>query len=214
MTCPRCETEVPSEALYCPYCTLPKPKSGFAPAAEANPEDTRRTEKLEPSVGLRSSHRDKSSNIAPKRSSSPPIKPQRDPKPRRLVPVVSITALVALVSVGIYIFVLPLVNSQQAEPKVVLSALDKLRRMPSSEEGLTIDARLKRELETARRVKNLVSYQGWTAQPIKGTKTKVLLVFSYQEVGDVNKRAEWIADLVNNTFEPQTELASFVSAKV
>jgi hypothetical protein len=214
LTCPRCETEVPSEALYCPYCSLPKPKSGFA-AVEANPADTRRTEKLNPPVGLRSNNKDRSSNIEPKRSSSRPItiKPQRTPKARRLVPVVSITALVALVSAGIYIFVLPLVNSQQAEPKVVLSALDKLKGMPSSVDGLTIDARLKRELETARRVKNLVSYQGWTAQPIKGTKTKVLLVFSYQEVGDVNKRAEWIADLVDNTFVPQTELASFVSAK-
>ncbi len=83
--------------------------------------------------------------------------------------------------------------------------------MPSSEEGLTIDARLKRELETARRVKNLVSYQGWTTQPIKGSTTNVLLVYSYQEVGDVTKRAEWIADLTNNNFKPQTELAQAVS---
>jgi len=116
-------------------------------------------------------------------------------------------------SVGVYIFVVPLVYSEQAEPKAILSALDTLRRMPSSEPGLTIDARLTRELDTARRVKNLVSYQGWTARPIKGTTTKVLLVYSYQEVGDVNKRAEWIADLITNTFVPQTDMAIAIHGK-
>jgi hypothetical protein len=113
-------------------------------------------------------------------------------------------------SAGIYIFVVPLVYSEHAEPKVVMSALDKLRKLPSSEPGLTIDARLTRELETARRVKNLVSYQGWTVRPIKGTSTRVLIAFCYQEVGDINNRAEWIADLTNDTFTPQTDLAAAV----
>ena len=208
LTCPRCETDVPIEALYCPYCSLPKPKSGFAVPEEAYLEETNRTEQPKPPVGLRSSNQER------KRSSSRPTKTSRPTTARRLrLPVVSVAALVALLSVGIYIFVVPLVYSEQAEPKAIMSALDTLRRMPSSEPGLTIDARLTRELQTARRVKNLVSYQGWTARPIKGTTTKVLLVYSYQEVGDVDKRAEWIADLTNNTFVPQTELASSVSGK-
>jgi len=139
-----------------------------------------------------------------RRSSTKPPKP-----PRRLrLPVISVAALVALFSVGIYIFVVPLVYSEHAEPKAVLSALDSLRRTPSNENGLTIDARLTRLLETSRRVKNLVGYQGWTVEPIKGSKTRVLMVFSYQETGGVNYRAEWLADLVNNTFIPQTELAT------
>lgn len=208
LTCPRCETDVPSEALYCPYCSLPKPRSGYAVDEEANPEETKCTEQPKPPVGLRSSNKEST------RSSSRPIKTSRTTTPRRLrLPVVSVAALVALLSAGIYIFVVPLVYSNEAEPKVVLSALNALRRMPSNEAGLTIDARLTRELETARRVKNLVSYQGWTVRPIKGTATKVLLVFSYQEVGDVNKRAEWIADLTTNTFIPQTDMAAAIHGK-
>ncbi|MEK6289642.1 MAG: hypothetical protein AABO57_28335 [Acidobacteriota bacterium] len=85
--------------------------------------------------------------------------------------------------------------------------------MPSSEPGVTIDARLSRELEASRRVGNLVGYQGWTVRPIKGTKTRVLIVFAYQEVGGTHQRAEWLADLSNNTFTPQTDLAAAVHSK-
>jgi hypothetical protein len=119
----------------------------------------------------------------------------------------------AVFSVCIYIFVVPLVYSEQAEPKTVLSALDKLRKSPSNEPELTIDGVLSRQLETSRRVKNLVSYQGWTVRPIKGSRTKVVLVFSYEETGGVHHSAEWIADLANNTFTPQTDLATALSIK-
>jgi hypothetical protein len=85
--------------------------------------------------------------------------------------------------------------------------------MPSNDPGLTIDARLTREVETSRRVGNLLAYQGWAVRRVTGTKTKVLLVFSFREVGDTEKRAEWLADLVNNTFTAQTELAVLVSKK-
>lgn len=122
-------------------------------------------------------------------------------------------ALVAVLSVGIYIFVVPLVHSQGVEPKTALSALDKLQHMASNEPDLTIDARLAREIETSRRVGNLVGYQGWTVHPIKGTKTRALLVFSYREVGNTERRAEWLADLSNNTFTPQTPLAASIHGK-
>jgi hypothetical protein len=211
LTCPRCETDVPIEAHFCPYCSLPKPKSGFAVAVEADLQKEtkpKRVEKPRPPVELKNSSREQ------KRSPSSPVKTSRPDTPRRLrLPVLSVAALVALLSVGAYIFVVPLVYSEKAEPKAIMSALDTLRRMPSNEPGLTIDARLTRELETARRVKNLVSYQGWTARPIKGTTTKVLLAYSYQEVGDVIKRAEWIADLTANTFTPQTDMAAAVSSR-
>jgi hypothetical protein len=106
-----------------------------------------------------------------------------------------------------------MVYSETAEPKVVLSALEKLRHQPSNEPEVTVDARLSRELETSRRVKNLVSYKGWTVRPVKGTKNKVVLVFSFEEVGGVLQSAEWLADLNSSTFTPQTDLAQSVSAK-
>jgi hypothetical protein len=230
LTCPRCETEVPSEGLYCPYCSLPKPRSGFAGATEASPEEDKPTEQQKPPVGFKSSNKERKgspsrpvSSSRPASSSRPvlssrpvsssrPVKTPRTTTARKLrLPIGA--ALVAILSVGIYIFVVPLLYSEHAEPKVVLSALETLRRLPSNEAGLTIDARLTRELETAKRVKNLVSYKGWTVQPIKGTRTKVLMIYSYQEVGDVTKRAEWLADLTTNTFIPQTDMAAAIHGK-
>jgi len=122
-----------------------------------------------------------------------------------------IGALVTLLGIGVYMFIVPLVYSDVAEPKVVLAALEDLRRTPSNEEGLTIDARMKRELEKSKRSGNLVGYQGWTMKPVKGNKNKVLLVYSFDEKGDVQFRAEWLADLTQHTFAPQNELAVSVS---
>lgn len=211
LTCPRCGTEVPSAALYCPYCTLPKPKRGFA-SAQDKVEETPAPKPPKPAVAVSGTKKEgtrPAGRSTAKRSTSRPGRP-----PRRLrVSVVGVAALAALFCVCTYIFVVPMVYSEQAEPKTVLAALDKLRKTPSNEPGVTIEARLSRELETARRVKNLVAYQGWIVRPIKGTKTKVVLAFSYQEVGDIHQNAEWIADLAHGTFTPQTDLAAAVSSR-
>src|SRR5262245_33550101 len=219
LSCPRCGTDVPSEALYCPYCSLPKPKHGFIAAEAETPAQAMATvttselhqpvmHKPRRSVQRTSAKTERPAKSA-KRSPSRPAKPPRNFR----VSVLSIAALVALLCVGLYIFIVPLVYSETAEPGVVLSALDKLRHLPSNEPEVNVDARLSRELETSRRVKNLVSYQGWTVRPVKGTKNKVVLVFSFEEVGGVRQSAEWIADLNSYTFTPQTELAETVSAK-
>ena len=218
LTCPRCETDVPSEAQYCPYCSLPKPKRGFAEAAEEKAEETNFKQHSKPpvavsfkkaKVAVAFNKAKKESKKPAKRSASRPGKP-----PRKLrLSVLGVASLVALFSAGVYIFIVPLVLSDQAEPKTVLTALDHLKKLPSSEPGVTIDARLARELETSRRVGNLAAYKGWTVRPIKGTKASVVFAFSYVEVGDVHQTAEWIADLTHNTFAPQTELAATVNGK-
>ncbi len=200
LTCPRCDTDVPAEAFYCPYCNLPKPKGGFAGAAEAKP--TKTPPQATPAA-CRNERRVSNQSL------NRPLKTRRKIK----LGVLSFAALVTVLSVGIYIFVVPLVLSQEAEPKAALSALETLRHMPSNQPGVTIDARMSGELETSRRVGNLVAYRGWTVRPIKGTKTKVLISFSYQEVGDTDRRAEWIADLTTGSFAPQTPLAVSVSTR-
>ena len=195
MVCPRCATDVTAEALYCPYCNLPKPKAGFklsAPSPREKPaaqEVSRKSRKsLDHSLG----------------------QPRNTKRRARLV-VSGVAALMAVLTVGVYIFVVPLVHSQGVEPKIALTALDRLQHLPSNDPDFTIDARLSREVEKSRRVGYLVGYQGWTVHPIKGTKTRVLLVFSYREVGNTEQRAEWLADLNANTFTPQTALAVSVS---
>jgi len=209
LTCPRCGTDVPNEAQYCPYCSLPKPRRGFANAVEDKPEETNFEEHSKPPVAVAFKKAKKESKKPAKRSASRPGKP-----PRKLrLSVLGVASLVALFSAGVYIFIVPLVYSGQAEPKTVLAALDNLKRSPSSEPGVTVDARLLRELETSRRVGNLTAYKGWTVRPIKGTTARVVFAFSYVEVGDVNKSAEWMADLTHNIFTPQTELAVAVHGK-
>lgn len=195
MVCPRCATDVTAEALYCPYCNLPKPKTGFMLSAP-------------------SPHRKPAAQVASRKSQKPndrSLSQPRTTKRKLRLAVLSVAALVAVSSVGVYTFVVPLMNSQGVEPKTALSALDRLQHMPSNEPDLTIDARLSREIEKSRRVGNLVGYQGWTVHAIKGTKTRVLIVFSYRETGNTEQRAEWLADLSANTFAPQTALAVSVS---
>jgi len=209
LTCPRCETDVPNEAQYCPYCSLPKPRRGFAEAAEDNPEATKFEGHSRPPVAVAFKKAKKESKKPAKRSASRPAKPAR----KLRLSVLGVASLVALFSAGVYIFIVPLVYSGQAEPKAVLAALDNLKKSPSSEPGVTIDARLLRDLETSRRVGNLAAYKGWTVRPIKGTSARVVFAFSYVEVGDVNKSAEWMADLTHNIFTPQTELAVAVHPK-
>lgn len=204
LMCPRCGTDVPSEALYCPYCSLPKPKRGFSSASE-EAEAT-------PSEQPKRATATKAKESSPKSIKRGARNSNKQPRKLR-VSILSVAVLVAVLGVGGYIFVVPMVYSEEAEPKTILAALDKLRKMPSDEPTLTIDARLSRQLETARRVGNLASYQGWIVRPIKGTKTKVVLAFSYTEVGNISHSAEWIADLNTSTFTPQNELAILVSSK-
>ena len=232
LMCPRCGTDVPNEAQYCPYCSLPKPRRGFTDA-EAEPDETDFDEHSKPPVAVAFKRANKESNkhpekgdghdfigVAFKRAKNESNKPAKrsasrpDKPPRKLrLSVLGVASLVALFSAGVYIFIVPLVLSDQADPKTVSTALDNLKRLPSSEPGVTIDARLVRERETSRRVGNLAAYKGWTTRPIKGTSARVVFAFSYDEVGDVHQSAEWIADLTHNIFTPQTELALAVHGK-
>ena len=200
LNCPRCDTDVSAEALYCPYCNLPKPRGGFAFATEAKPTETA---PQQPSAAYKKERR------ASNQSFDQPPTTRRQIK----VGVLGLAALMAVLSVGIYVFVVPLVLSQEAEPKAALSALEKLRHLPSKEPGETIGDRMTHELEASRKLGNLAAYKGWTVHPIKGTKTKVVISFSFREVDGAEQRAEWIADLPAGSFTPQTPLAVSVSSK-
>jgi hypothetical protein len=206
LTCPRCGTDVSVEALYCPYCNLPKPRGGFAFAAEEKPIATA---PQQPAAAYKPAAASKKERRASNRSFDRPPKTRRQIK----LGVLGLAALMAVLSVGIYVFVVPLVLSQEAEPKAALSALEKLRHLPSNQPGVTIGDRMSHELETSRKLGNLAAYKGWTVRPIKGTKTKVLISFSYREVDGAEQKAEWIADLATGSFAPQTPLAVSVSSR-
>jgi hypothetical protein len=201
LTCPRCSTNVSEDALYCSYCNLPKPKSGFS-AIRAEDQHQQQVQKHQPA--------------RPSKSTAPA---KNDDRPRRRqsqvhdlsVAKLAGVAVIALLAIGGYVYFSPLARSYEPEPKTVLAALDTLKRMPSNEEGLSIDARLNRDLETSKRMRKLVAYQGWTVKRVDGTKSRVILIFSYDEVDRSHHQAEWLADLDHNQFTPQSELAVSIS---
>jgi hypothetical protein len=118
-----------------------------------------------------------------------------------------------LCGLGFYLFHFYSNRQHEVDPKAALPMLNRLRHSPSTQQGLNVDDLLTQELEKSRRVGNLLSYQGWTIRPINGSKTKLLISFSFEESGNTQQRAEWIADLANNTFTPQTDLAVAVYRK-
>ena len=124
--------------------------------------------------------------------------------------VVAIPVIASLIGAAIYLYVLPAFQTEQLEPQKAMTAMTRLRNLPSNEAGLTVDERMMWEIERSRREGNLRSYQGWTVQPVKGDRMKVLIVFSFSRKNNSQQRAEWLADLAQNTYTPQTELAALV----
>jgi hypothetical protein len=189
MKCPRCHVEVPSEAQRCPDCKLPKPKSLIAQSGKS---------KAKPQT-------------ASKGKSAGAGKP--DAKTERQLPRwVSITAaavsVVLIAAIGVYTYWYFTNMTSDLDPHLAQPVMQKLREMPSKQANLTIDQYLNQELEKSRRVGNLLSVQGWTMRPVQGTRSKMLISFSFQERDNTEQRAEWLADLSHDTFTPQTDLAS------
>lgn len=226
MDCPRCGTDFPEEALYCPYCSLPKPKPkvveeevAAAPPGEDSPLEQPATPPPDPQpvVGsgsvYASATRKRSRRPMPtKASRKNKRKKEREPwGPGRKRFLLGLGAgLLAVVGAGFHSLVMPILNSQGPDPKAALLMLDTLRKMPSKEPDLTVDARMKKEVDAARKLGNLHRYTGWHLKPIPGNKSKVLVIFSYEETDKTMHEAEWLADLGDHSFTPQTELAKLV----
>jgi hypothetical protein len=188
MKCPRCHGEVPTEALRCPACKLAKPKSLIVQSGNKNTQ----------------------AKTAAKRA--PMSTRKRGQKAERHLPrwasiAAGVVSFVLLAAIGVYAYWYFTNAPSELDPHLAQPAMQKLRQMPSRQENLTIEQYLNRELEQSRRTGNLVSVQGWTMRPVPGSKSKMLIAFSFQE-HDSERRAEWLADLSHETFMPQTELAA------
>lgn len=179
MRCPRCHSQVPDEALRCPDCKLPKPK-------HMSDQST-------------ASHKKKQT----KKQSS---KSQRN-RPKWVDALAGVVAVLLTAGIGWYTYSFFTSQPQELDPHVAQPMLAKLRQSPSSQSGLSVDDYLTQHLEKSRRVGNLLNFQGWTVSPVKGSRTKLLIAFTYEEKDKTQQRAEWVADAANNTYTPQTELA-------
>jgi hypothetical protein len=195
LKCPRCHTEIPGEASHCPDCKLPKPKN-----LQAQDEST-----------------DQKTETTFKKSSNPAYRNKRQAKrkqrPKWVTALAGSVVVLILCGMGIYLALFFSSTPEEIDPKAAMPMLNKLRHSPSSQEGLNVDDLLTQQLEQSRRIGNLLRYQGWSIRPVNGSKTKLLISFSFEETDNIQQRAEWIADLVHNTFTPQTELAVSVYRK-
>ena len=188
MKCPRCHIEVPTEALRCPDCKLPKPKSLIGQG------DKSKTKSQMAAKQTRQGHK-------------PGMKPERK-LPRWVGIVAGTVSGLLIAAIGVYAYWYFTNTTSELDPHLAQPAMQKLRAMPSKQANLTVDQYLNQELEKSRRVGNLVSVQGWTMRPVQGTRSKMLISFSFQERDNTEQRAEWLADLSHETFTPQTDLAS------
>jgi len=100
-----------------------------------------------------------------------------------------------------------MMNPSGPEAQAAVSMVTKLRSLPSNTEGKTVGERMTEEMERSKRVGNLTSYRGWTTKGLKGTRTRFLILFSYEEQGNVVQQAEWIADVNTSSFTPNNDLA-------
>lgn len=195
MTCPKCRANVPDASIRCPSCGLSKPKPR-APEFDEKPASW---------FSLRATK-----SIKWQRKAAKPTSAEPPSKAKRVAVVLTISIIVMLVGAGAFWFVWPLFQPMGPEPEVAASVLEKLRKMPSSQEGLTVEQSVAQQLEKSRRVGNLVAYQGWTVKQAPGDKSKLLVVFSFDERDNTKQRAEWLVDPNSSTFTPQTDLAAAV----
>lgn len=196
MKCPRCHGEVPTEATHCPDCKLPKPKS----------------------LVQKESTKTLSQAAAPRRAAPKSAAPARKPrhKPERKIPrwlslAAGALSVMLLAAVGVYVYLYFAKAPGEIDPHLAQPAMQKLRQMPSRQANLTVEQYLNQELEKSRRIGNLASVQGWTLRPVQGSRSKMLIAFSFQERDNTERRAEWLADLTHDTFTPQTEFATDAS---
>ena len=186
MRCPKCHTDTPSDALVCPGCKLPTPRG-------------------------RQFKADKKAGMNPK--SPKRIKEHRQYQRSKLVNIILSSVLgLLVVGLGAYLYMNFKFGAAELDPAAAKNVLVTLRKLPSNEQGLSVDERMNAEVKKSKDAGKLVKYQGWTMRPVQGDKNKILIAFTFEEKDSGEQRAEWIADTRNNSFAPRTGLASSIYA--
>src|ERR1051325_2628334 len=174
MRCPKCYAETDPDALNCPSCNLPTPRGKYV-NAEKGKKDKTQTKK--------------------QTKASPKVMVERQPfKPGKGVKWLFILVLLIAAGWGAYLYVFS--SSQTVKPESALSAMNELRKLPSKEEGKSIDDCMTAELKRSKDAGQLISLQGWTVKPYG--KSNLLISFSFEDTGG-KKSADWVVDPLNKT---------------
>ncbi len=191
MRCPKCYTETPNNAVRCPGCKFPTPQG------KKLLSEKRKKKKAE--IDLI-----KSVKVFKKKKTRRQIKPW-------LAVVVGIATVLIIGGVSYFITIS---SFQQSEAKVSPSqaALEKLRNMPSSTPGMTVEQYLDDEMEKSREAGRLLEAEGWSMEPTNGGG-EFIISFTYEERDAGQKRAQWRVNPAKNSFRAENELAKAVYDK-
>lgn len=182
MRCPKCYAETSADALSCPSCNLPTPKGKLAGPAASRKGGSKAKASSRQRVDLGA------------------IMPGRK--------VLSWVAILAFLGAsGFLAYWYVYATPERLSPTPALEAMNQLRRLPSKQEGKTIEDCLNAEMKKAKDAGHLVSFEGWKIKPYE--RNSYLVSFSFDEK-DVKKSAEWVVDPQNNIFTPISELATAV----
>jgi hypothetical protein len=191
MRCPKCYTETPNNAVRCPGCKFPTPQG----------------KKL-----LKEHKKKKKAEIDAIKS----VKVFKKKKPRRQVkPWAAVTiAVLTMLVIGGSSYLITIASLKKPPEKVPLSqaALEKLRNLPSSTPGMTVDQYLVDEMEKCRQNGRLLEAEGWGIQPTNNSG-EFLIAFTYEEKEVGQRRAEWRVNPAKNSFRAENELAKAVYDK-
>jgi hypothetical protein len=182
MRCPKCYVETSNDALCCPGCKLPTPKGrSYLKNKNNRPQAKARAK--------------------PKRERN-----RRSVSTMASVIIVIFTVLVCGIGSYVSMTLLEESNAQESDPSQI--AVDRLKQMPSHQEGFSIEERLEQEVDKAREAGLLVEAEGWQVTP--GDATTYLISFSFEVKGNLQHRAEWVFDQTKESYTARTELAASV----
>ena len=190
MRCPKCYTETTNEALCCPGCKLPTPRGRIYLKTRGKPAG---------GTG------EKPNGVRPARRSSRP-KDKKGVSPLIAVPVLLFGMLVF--GLGSYVALTYWQESQASDSGSLEMVMSRVRGLPSSQSGKTIDEYLNQKVRDSQDAGRLLESEGWNVNQLVGNL--FLVTFTYEENGNLHFRAEWEVNLASNTVIPKNDLAAKV----
>jgi hypothetical protein len=121
-----------------------------------------------------------------------------------------LVAVVLFCAASTYIFLFTDIIHGKVPAKAALSTLSTFRNLPSNHSGLTVDQLADQALTGSRKAGQLARYVGWVTRPIKGERSKLLVIFSFEEKNNLEHNAQWEVDISNNTVVAQTDFAKAI----
>jgi hypothetical protein len=118
-----------------------------------------------------------------------------------------VVAVVLFCGAGTYIFLFTDIIHGKVPAKAALSTLSTFRNLPSNRSGLTVDQLADQALADSRKSGRLARYVGWVTRPIKGERSKLLVIYSFEEKNNLEHNAQWEVDISNNMVVAQTDFA-------